>query len=96
MKLTLFFVLILALVAECVVRIKTLWFMATENTHASYLTFVKAALNSVLMWHSHQLYPVLILSGSHQNATLPDWLTKLTKSGKILTLHRNLTFVDQE
>eukprot|EP00981_Chlorochromonas_danica_P008010 scaffold1945_cov181-Ochromonas_danica.AAC.5 len=95
MKLTLLFVLILHLVAECAGK-KTLWFMATETNHASYLTFIKAALNSVLPRHSDQLYPVLILSGGGQHAALPDWLTKLTKSGKILTLHRNLTFVDQE
>eukprot|EP00981_Chlorochromonas_danica_P008008 scaffold1945_cov181-Ochromonas_danica.AAC.3 len=95
MKLTLLFVLILHLVAECAGK-KTLWFMATETTHASYLAYIKAALASVLLWHSHQLYPVLILSGSSQNAALPDWLTKLAKSDKILILHRNLTFVDQE
>eukprot|EP01039_Chlorochromonas_danica_P008668 gene8668-biopygen4394 len=80
---------------ECVGK-KTLWFMATQTTHATYLAYIKAALNSVLLRHSHQLYPVLILSGSHQNVTLPDWLTKLAESGKILIVHRNLTFVDQE
>eukprot|EP00981_Chlorochromonas_danica_P008914 scaffold2344_cov168-Ochromonas_danica.AAC.1 len=97
MKLTLLFVLllILVLVAECAEK-KTLWFMATHIDHVSYLTFVKAALNSVLLWHSGQLYPVLILSGDSQKVPLPDWLTKLAKSGKVLILHRNLTFVDQE
>eukprot|EP00981_Chlorochromonas_danica_P007434 scaffold1729_cov173-Ochromonas_danica.AAC.10 len=95
MKLALLFVLILDLVVECVGK-KTLWFMATETTHTSYLSFIKAALNSVLLLHSDQLYPVLILSGGSQTATLPDWLTKIAKSDKILILHRNLTFVDQD
>eukprot|EP00981_Chlorochromonas_danica_P014135 scaffold7413_cov177-Ochromonas_danica.AAC.1 len=97
MKLTLFSLFILAHVVFCLGG-KTLWFMATQTAHASYLSFVKAALNSMLLRHSDQLYPVLMLGGgrTHQNVTLPDWLTKLTKSGKILILHRNLTFVDQD
>eukprot|EP00981_Chlorochromonas_danica_P014034 scaffold7236_cov163-Ochromonas_danica.AAC.2 len=72
--------------------------MATGIPHAFHLTYIKAVLNSVLPRHSDQLYPVLMLGGgrTHQNVTLPDWLTKLTKSGKILIVHRNLTFVDQE
>eukprot|EP00981_Chlorochromonas_danica_P009162 scaffold2514_cov158-Ochromonas_danica.AAC.5 len=93
---TLLFVLILHLVAECVGK-KTLWFMATKNTHASYLTYIKAALTSVLLLrHSDQLYPVLMLGGIHQNTALPDWLTKLAESDKILILHHKLTFVDRE
>eukprot|EP00981_Chlorochromonas_danica_P014578 scaffold8334_cov164-Ochromonas_danica.AAC.4 len=99
MKLTLLFVLlILVLVTECVGK-KTLWFMATQfNEHAaSYLAFVKAALNSALLLHSDQLFPVLMLGGSHhQNVPLPDWLTKLAESGTIHILHRNLTFVNRE
>eukprot|EP00981_Chlorochromonas_danica_P009077 scaffold2474_cov234-Ochromonas_danica.AAC.4 len=73
--------------------------MATQparNAHDSYFSFAKAALNSVLLQHSDQLFPVLMLGGSHQNATLPDWLTNLAKSDKILILHHKLTFVDQE
>eukprot|EP00981_Chlorochromonas_danica_P014773 scaffold8792_cov182-Ochromonas_danica.AAC.1 len=57
-------------------------------------TFLSPKLRSTQC--SDQLYPVLILSGSHQNVTLPDWLTELVESDKILILHRNLTFVDQD
>lgn len=94
MKLALFFLLSFPLVTECTG--KTLWFMATQTTHALYLTFIKAALNSVLLRHSHQLFPVLILSGSSQDVYPPDWLTKLAESDKILILRHNLSFVDPE
>eukprot|EP00981_Chlorochromonas_danica_P014632 scaffold8452_cov185-Ochromonas_danica.AAC.14 len=95
MKLTLLFIWILTLLAECAGE-KTLWFMTTQTDHSPYLTFIKAALNSVLLWHSGQLHPVLILSKGSQNVPLPYWLTKLTESGKVLILHHNLTFVDRE
>lgn len=106
MKVTWFCILTLALMAECVRR-KThttllkgktlLWFMATERSHAFYLTYIKAALTSALLWHSHQLFPVLILSASsQQDVPLPDWLTKLADSDQILILHHNLSFVDAE
>eukprot|EP00981_Chlorochromonas_danica_P014647 scaffold8452_cov185-Ochromonas_danica.AAC.29 len=95
---TLFSLFVVAQAASCLGE-KTLWFMATQTTrtaHDSYFSFAKAALNTVLLRHSDQLFPVLILGGSHQNVTLPDWLTKLAESDKILILHRNLTFVDRE
>eukprot|EP00981_Chlorochromonas_danica_P010295 scaffold3088_cov169-Ochromonas_danica.AAC.4 len=87
--------MLLALMAKCVSG-KILWFMATQAGHSLHFACIKAALISVLLWHSHQLHPVLLLTGNSQNMPLPDWLIKLVKSDRVLLLYRNLTFVDQD
>eukprot|EP00981_Chlorochromonas_danica_P015118 scaffold10608_cov179-Ochromonas_danica.AAC.2 len=95
MQLILLSLVLLVLIAKSVSG-KILWFMATQADHTLHFACIKAALISVLLWHPHQLYPVLILSGNNQNMPLPDWLTRLVKLDRVLLLYRNLTFVDQD